>query len=458
LQIATANQPFSYPLFRIVVLPAPLPGIWLAVKQPNAAAKNPMTDEQLLEELQRRAVHYFWEKADPSTGLVNDRAHNFDGDEYTAASTAATGYGLAALPIGVEHGWLDRIQAAARARATLRFLLTMPHQHGWMLHFLDKRNAQRLWKSEFSSIDTALLMAGAIVCGQYFARDTQTADIAVLTDTLYRRIDWWWMRTNNGARPDKNVLSHGWRPETGFISYDYGAYSEAILLYLLGLGAPANPLPITSWEAIQRPLQTYAGTESLQGGPIFIHQMPSGFFYFRNQRDTLGFDYWASSTNAMKIHHQYCMDRAPQVQTYAQGFWGLNASDGPDGYAAYGAIDGPENGTVSPTGAISSIIFVPTLALSIARLLYEKLEDHLWGKYGFSNALNIDRDWYDHDVIGIDLGMALLAIENHRTGLVWNLMHSFYSTAPALRAAGFHLTLEPEPRPVHRPTANAIIT
>ena len=110
------------------------------MKQPNAAAKNPVTDEQLLEELQRRAVLYFWEKADPATGLVNDRANNFAGDDYTAASTAATGYGLAALPIGVEHGWLDRDQAAARARTTLRFLLTMPHQHGWMIHFLDKRN------------------------------------------------------------------------------------------------------------------------------------------------------------------------------------------------------------------------------------------------------------------------------------------------------------------------------
>jgi hypothetical protein len=429
----------------------------LAVKQPNATANTPITDEELLDELQRRAILYFWEKADPATGLVNDRASNFGGDDYAAASTAATGYGLAALPIGVEHGWLDQDQAAARARTTLRFLLTMPHQHGWMIHFLDKRNGQRLWKSEFSSIDTALLVAGAIVCGQYFARDTRTSDIAVLTDTLYRRIDWWWMRTNDGSRADKQVLSHGWRPETGFITYDYGAYSEAILLYLLGLGAPVNPLPMTAWVAIQRPLQTYAGIESLKGGPIFIHQMPSGFFYFRNQRDVLGFDYWASSTNAMKIHHQYCMDRATQVQTYAQGFWGLNASDGPDGYAAYGAIDGSENGTVSPTGAISAITFVPTPALSIARSLYEKLEQRLWGKYGFSNALNIDRDWYDRDVIGIDLGMALLAIENHRTGLIWRLMHSFYSTAPALRAAGFLLTLEPEPRPVLRAAANATI-
>jgi hypothetical protein len=427
------------------------------VKQSNALAQTQIADEQLLEELQRRAVLYFLEKADPATGLVNDRANNFGADDYTAASTAATGYGLAALPIAVEHGWLNRSEAAARARTTLRFLLTTQHQHGWMLHFVDKRNGQRLWKSEFSSIDTALLAAGAIVCGQYFAPDTLTSDILVLADALYRRIDWWWMLTNDGAQPAKSVLSHGWRPETGFIGYDYGAYSEAILLYLLGLGAPVNPLPKRTWEAIQRPLQTYAGTEALKGGPIFIHQMPSGFFDFRNQRDKLGFDYWVSSTNAMKIHRQYCIDRAAEVQTYAQGFWGLNASDGPDGYAAYGAMDGPEDGTVSPTGAISSITFFPRWALSIARLLYDKFGHTLWGTYGFANAFNINRNWFDREVIGIDLGMALLSIENYRSGLVWTLMDGFYSTAPARRAAGFHLTVEPEPRPVHRADANATI-
>ncbi len=427
------------------------------MKQPIAAEQTPGSDEELLDELQRRAVLYFWEKVDAGTGLVNDRAKNFATDDYTVASTAATGYGLAALPIGVEHGWLNRSEAAARARKTLRFLLTMPHEHGWMVHFIDKRNGQRLWESEYSSIDTALLVAGAIVCGQYFAHDASTIDISVLADSLYRRIDWWWMLTNNGAQPDKSVLSHGWKPETGFVSYDYGDYSEAILLYLLGLGAPGNPLPKKTWEAIRRPAQTYAGIEALKGGPIFIHQMPSGFFYFRNQRDKLGFDYWVSSTNAMKIHRQYCADRAGEFQTYAQGFWGLNASDGPAGYTAYGAIDGLDDGTVSPTGAISSITFVPTLALSTARLLYAKIGYALWGNYGFVNAFNIDRNWFAQDVIGVDLGMKLLSIENHRSGLVWALMDSFYSTAATRRAAGFHLTLEPEPRPVHRSDVSPIL-
>jgi len=408
------------------------------------------TDAQLLREVQRRAVRFFWEKADSITGLINDRANNFGDDSYTVASIAATGYGLAALPIGVVNGWLDRGIAANRARTTLRFLLEMSNVRGWLVHHIDKRNGERVWGSEHSSIDTALLAAGALVCGQYFARDPSTRDIYVLSDVLYRRLDWLWMLTNDNTQPEKRVLSHGWKPETGFITYNYEIYSEATLLYLLGLGAPVDPLPATAWSAFQRPSRNYGGIESIGAGPIFIYQMPFGYFYLGNQRDELGFDYWVASKNAMQMHRQFCIDRASSSETYAQGFWGLNASDGPDGYAAYGAPDGPEDGTVSPTGAICSITFTPELAISALRALYNELGNVIWGRYGFADGFNIGRNWYAEDVIGIDLGMALVAIENYCTGFIWNLMGSFYGAISALQAAGFYFTVENEPKPIRR--------
>jgi hypothetical protein len=409
------------------------------------------SDQELLEEVQHRAVRFFWEKADPNTGLVNDRANNFGPDDETVASIACTGYGLAALPIGLENGWLNRSEAADRARRTLHFLLSMPEQHGWLVHFVDRPTGVRVWRSEYSSMDTALLVAGALACGQYFSRDTTTRDISSLSEELYRRLDWRWMLTNGGTQPEKKVLAHGWFPESGFITNNYADYSEAILLYLLALGAQLKPLPAAVWEAFERPLRTYAGIEWLQAGPIFIHQMPYGYFDLRHQRDRLGFDYWTASTHAMRIHRQYCIDRAAHRQTYAQGFWGLNASDGPDGYVAYGVLGDPEDGTVSPTGALSSIIFTPELAISAARALFEKDGNRLWGTYGFVNSFNIDRNWSSSVVIGIDLGMALLAIENYRSGLIWNLMRSLPATSLALAAAGLHPTAEPEPRPVYRP-------
>jgi hypothetical protein len=411
------------------------------------------SDKKLLEEVQRRAIGFFWEKADPNTGLVNDRANNFGPDDETVASIASTGYGLAALPIGLENGWLDRYEAADRARRTLRFLLNMPEQHGWLVHFIDRRTGDRVWGSEYSSIDTALLVAGALVCGQYFGREPATADISGLSEELYRRLDWWWMLTNGGREPAKKVLSHGWWPESGFITNNYVDYSEAILLYLLGLGAVVRQLPSAAWDAFERPARTYAGIEWLQAGPIFIHQMPHGYFDLRDQRDRLGFDYWVASTHAMRIHRQYCIDHAGERQTYAHGFWGLNASDGPNGYVAYGIAGDPEDGTVSPTGALSSITFVPELAISAARALFEKDGNRLWGTYGFVNSFNIDRNWASSVVIGIDLGMALLAIENYRSGLIWNLMNSLPAARRGLAAAGFHPTTEPAPRPVHLPAA-----
>jgi len=409
-------------------------------------------DQGLLHEVQRRAVRFFWERAHPATGLTNDRTNNFGEDDAPmVASIAAPGYGLAALPIGVANRWITRQAAAERARTTLRFLLTMPHHLGWMSHFVDKQNGDRMWGSEYSSIDTALLLCGAMACAQFFAGDPSTVDIYEYCELLYRRVDWWWMLTNGGTQPEKQVLSHGWTPENGFIRHNYEFYSEAILLTLLGLGAPTKPLPKETWSAIGRSKQAYDHYEFLKAGPIFIHQMPIGFLNLANQRDGLGYDYWVSSTNAVKMHQQFCADHGRNRQTYSKGYWGLNASDGPFGYAAYGAPDGPEDGTVSPTGAIASIPFTPESANTICRTLYQELGTKLWGNYGFSNAFNIDHDWYDRDVIGIDLGMALLSIENYRTGLVWELMNHHYAIKLALRQAGFRVTTEAEPRPLRIP-------
>jgi hypothetical protein len=413
-----------------------------------------MTDDQLLLEIQRRAVRFFWEQANPVTGLVSDRANNFGDDHYTVASCAATGYGLAALPIGVEHGWIGRRDAIERARITLHFLLSMPHIRGWMAHFVFKSNGQGTVGTEYSSIDTALLVAGALVAGRYFQSDASGEEIQSSSQELYRRLDWLWILTNNQTDPAKRIISHGWLPEKGFLPYNYGSYSEAILLYLLGLGANRS-LPADAWNAFERPLQNYEGIESLKGGPIFIHEMPSGYFYFRKQRDALGFDYWVSSTRAIQIHRRFCQAHARDSETYAHGFWGLNASDGPNGYTAYGAPDGPADGTVSPSGAIGALPFAPVLAASAARLCYETLGPLIWGRYGFSNAFNLDRDWYDSDVIGIDLGMLLLAIENHRTGLIWSLMGESKAAVSGFRKGGFRFTVEPEPRPVFLPEPNS---
>lgn len=406
--------------------------------RPTLPQKPRYNEEQLLDEVQHRAFRYFVEQADPNTGLVNDRARNQDKSDYTVASIAATGYGLAALPVGVEHHWISRKEAEQQALRTLRFVdQKLPNVHGWYYHFVDKRTGERVWNCELSSIDSGLLTLGAMVCGRYFAG----TEVERLAERIYARIDWTWMLTNGGAFPDKHLLSHGWTPEMGFLKTDWDTYSEGILLYLLGMGAEQGPLPSTCWDMWRRNPFRYKDVETLTGGPIFLHEMAQTFYDFRNRRDRLGYDYWVSATNGIQINRQFCIDCASKSATYGPDLWGLNASDGPKGYKAYG-VPGPQDGTVCPTGAIASIICTPEIALSALHVLYERQGTELWGRYGFGDAFNVEARWYDADVIGIDLGMALLAIEDHRSGLIWKLIAAHPSTKRAYAAANLILTEE----------------
>lgn len=390
--------------------------------------------DPLLTEVEQRAFRFFWEQADPNTGLVKDRASNIGPtDTYTVASIASTGYALAALPIAVQHHWITPQQGYQRALATLRFVVyRMPNVHGWYYHFVDMHTGKRVWNCELSSIDTALLLLGALSAGAQWPG----TEVQHLVNTLYARLDWQWMLTNGGQEPQKPVLSMGWKPESGFLNANWDSYSEGIMLYLLGIGAPKNALPVACWWAWKRPRYTYHGLTSFVGGPIFLHEMPYEFFDFRGWRDRDGWDYWRNAANGVKINRLFCLDHRAKRKTYAAGMWGLNASDGPEGYNAYG-VPKPEDGTVSPTGAIAAVLFEPDQACAIAHAMYSQFHERLWGRYGFSNAFNLDRNWFDKDVIGIDLGMALLGIEDARTGFEWRRIAALPSTKRAWQRIGF---------------------
>ena len=416
-----------------------LPLLLLSLLAPVAQARPqnpPLTNDALMTQAQTRAFAFFWQKSSPTTGLTNDRAHNTGADDtYTVASVSSTGYMLANLPLMVEAKYATRQDAYNRALLTLHFLQNnMAHPHGWFYHFVDKTSGQRVWNSEVSSIDTALLIAGALVCGQFFANtDVQTA-----ANALYDQMDWMWMLTNGGTQPNKLLLSHGWTPENGWIPYNWDTYNELMTLVLLGLGAKTNPLPAACWTAWTRNPITYKGIKTLSGGPIFFFEMAQGYYQFAGQVDSLNWDYTQVAVGGININRQFCIDNAAKRRTYGQNGWGLNASDGPNGYNAFGAPGGPEDGTVSPSGVLAALPLTPTNALSAAQAMYNGYGAQIWGRYGFSDAYNLDANWYDTDVIGIDLGMANLAIANYRSGFVWRLMQSHPATTRAFAKAGFH--------------------
>jgi hypothetical protein len=266
-----------------------------------------------LFELQRAAFDFFWLEAYPETGLIKDRAGNHAPDKYFIASIASTGFGLAAIPVAVEHGWITRRAGEERVKLTLQtFLQKAPSEHGWFYHFLDLKTAQRAWNCELSSIDTALFLSGALLAGEYFGGETQT-----LADQLYRRIDFPWMLTDGGAKPNSKTLSMGWRPESGFIKARWDTYSEHIILQILALGSPTHPIPADTWPAWKRNAGSYKGHQTFACGPLFTHQYSQTFLDLRNRRDSLGFDYFESSVQATLANRQFCIDHAAQFKSYS---------------------------------------------------------------------------------------------------------------------------------------------
>ena len=396
-----------------------------------------------LETVQRRAFDFFWNESDPVTGLTKDRAVNVGGkpDTYTVASIAATGYALAALPVGVSHGWVAKDAAYARAITTLRFVHDkLETNHGFYYHFLDKTTGKRVWKCELSSIDTALLLLGARVAGDYWPG----TEAQRLSDDLTRRADWPWMQAGGEAATPNTTssksLSMGWKPETGWIDSRWQGYSEASYLYWLALGSGSQSLPPKAWDAWQVKPAVLEGYAVFGGAdPLFMAQMAPGYYDVRGRRDRQGRDWWAAWNNAHLADRAYCARNPDGRKTYAEGFWGITACDQPQprGYGANWPAAGHDDGTVAPTAMLAGVIFTPAQSEAALADLWQKHRAQLWGRYGFSNAFNVDKDWYDTDVIGIDLGMMLLAVENAHTGLIWHLLKPDPVIAHGLQAAGF---------------------
>jgi hypothetical protein len=254
------------------------------------------------------------------------------------------------------------------------------------------------------------------------------------------------MLTNGGDLPDELLLSHGWKPGEGgkFLSTRWDSYNELMLLYILAIGSPTHPIPPESWEAWARPLGTYKGHETFAIGPLFTHQYSQAWIDFRGRRDRLGFDYFESSVQATLANRQFAIDNQDQYETYDEHVWGLTACDTPDGqYRAYGAPPGVpvHDGTVAPSAAAGSIVFTPELSLAALLTMHQRYEEQLWGRYGFSNAFNLDPagqngPWFDPDVIGLDTGITLLMIENARSGMVWETFMTHPAVQEGLAKAG----------------------
>ncbi len=408
-----------------------LAALLLAAAVPSLA--DTAADLRLLDDIERAGFAFFRDEAHPVTGLVPDAACADGSGNGGVANVAGSGFALAAFTVADARGWMARTQVVLRVRGMLRFLATQaPHEHGFFYHFLDMETGARAWESEASSIDTGLLLCGALTARQYFG----DPEISQLATTLYERVDWPWML--NG----RQTLCQGWTPEKGFTRYRWEGYAEHMGMYLLGIGSPTYPLPAACWSAWRRePVGTYAGLTFIECPPLFAHQYAHAFVDFRGQRDAVA-DYWRNSVFATLAQREMCASLQAEFPYYSTNLWGVTSSQAASGYKAWGGpprtmFTNALDGTLVPCAPGGSIPFAPRECLDALRAMQTQFGDRIWKKYGFVDAFNPHTGWVANDVLAIDTGITLLMAENYRSGLIWERFMRNAEVRDAMMRVGF---------------------
>lgn len=401
------------------------------------------TDEAFLRDLQQHAYRFFVEAAAPETGFVSDRSR-FDGSSHGGvASSAACGFALAAYSIASQTPWLSSFdQASSHAEKLLLSLWERaPHERGFLYHFFDRVDGKRAFDCEASSIDTALLLAGAMVAAVTFGRQSR---IGQLADELCNRVEWDWMLTTNG------VLRMGWKPETGHLDACWDRYSELMILVLIAIGAKRHRIPGDCWTRWRRQDQlVFNGRSFLHYPPLFVHQYSHAYFDFRNVVSPSGRSYWENSITAHEAQIDFMLQLGQRYPDrfghYGEDLWGLTSSESIHGYNDWGGpyqqdrIEPDRNidGSVVPSAAGGALAIVPGRALRTLQYQKQTFGPRVYGPFGFVNAHHPGSEWVSRDVIGIDTGITLLMAENLRTGFVWKQFMQHEIARDGLHRAGF---------------------
>jgi hypothetical protein len=395
---------------------------------PAPSALSP-EDDQFLDDLERSSFLFFWEQANPQTGLIKDRCNVRINDTGVVASIASTGFGLTAICIAEKRGYISYQDARLRVIATLVFLWRkLPTHRGFFYHFANINTGERIWDSEVSSVDTALLLCGILTCRQHF----QDRDIVNLARAIFDRVDWTWLSE------DTTLLPHGWTPELGFLPYKWDYYSELMMIYLLGMGSSSHPLRPEAWLAWKRITFEYDGLRYIGSfAPLFVHQYSQAWFDFRRKRDKYA-DYFQNSATATEVHRRFCVELSRNFPDYSDDLWGITASDSDKGYVIWGGPPamGPIDGTVVPAAPGGSLPFLPEATMRVLKNIRSRYPQ-AWSRYGFVDAFNPLKKWYDTDIVGIDTGITMLMAENARTAFVWETFMKNPEAQRGMANAGF---------------------
>ena len=391
-----------------------------------------LPDSILLDLVQKQTVRYFWDFAHPVSGMARERSNTFFGYGPEVVTTGGTGFGIMALIVATERGWLARDSVARHLLKTVSFLYKADSYHGAFPHWLNGTTGKTIpfgRKDDGADlVETSYLFEGLLCARQYFNGDNE------VEKELRSRIGWLWndVEWNWFTRGGEEVLYWHWSPNNGWaMNFPVRGFNECLILYILAESAEQYPVSQNVYH------RGWVESKFFKNGKSFYgYFLPLGFDYggplFFSQYSFLGLDprglkdiyadYWIQNSHHALINYSYCIDNPNRFKGYSEKCWGLTASDSYTGYDAQSPTN--DNGTITPTAALASFPYTPNQSMMALRYFYEELGPKIWGPYGFKDAFNESKDWVANSYLAIDQGPIVVMIENYRTGLMWKLFMS----------------------------------
>ncbi len=413
-------------------------------KKQTVAIKQGLSDSALLDEVQKQTFKYFWDFAHPISGMARERSNTDAGYGHETIAVGGTGFGIMSVIVAVERGWITRDTAAKFMVKMINFLVKADSYHGAYAHWMNGATGKTIpfgRKDDGADlVETSYLFEGLLCARQYFNRDNPAEnEFRGKLSWLWNGIEWNWFTH------DQDVLFWHWSPNNGWaMNFPVRGFNECLIMYILAASGENYPVTASVYH------RGWAQSNFFKNGKQFYgHTLPLGFDYggplFFSQYSFLGLDprglkdeyadYWEQNQNHTLINHDYCIDNPKKFKGYGENCWGLTASDTYNGYNAFSPTN--DEGTITPTAALSAFPYTPELSMKALRHFYYDLGDKIWGEYGFVDAFNETQNWYAKSYLAIDQGPIVAMIENHRTGLIWKLFMSCPEIQGGLKKLGF---------------------
>lgn len=412
---------------------------------PHSEKKNQkMSDEELMTLVQKQTFLYFWDYAHPVSGLARERSNGSD----DIVTIGGSGFGVMAIIVGVDRGFVSREEGAERILKIVRFLSSkdIDSYHGFWAHWMNGAKGETIPFSRKDDgadlVESAFMFEGLLAARQYFTKDNPTEQaIRGTIDGLWRQAEW------NFFTQGDDVLYWHWSPNNGWaMNHAIKGYNECHIAYILAAASPTYPIDADVYHRGWANSNTFLngreyygmklplGNDREMGGPLFF----AHYSYMGLDPNGLK-DNYADYGQQMKAHtlinRAYCIDNPKGYKGYGEKCWGLTASDNHVGYSAHSP--GNDLGVITPTAALASMPYAPEYSLEAMRYFYEELGDRLWGEYGFKDAFNLTENWFAPSYLAIDQGPIVVMIENYRTGLIWKLFMSHPDIQQGLKRLGF---------------------